>query len=469
MNLKLTTASALVLAGALFAQGAKTAPAAPAPAPAANAAPAATAAAPAAPAAEVAPAAPAAETAEAPAATEATPAAPEAAPAPVAEAPAATETATAEPAPAEEPEAAVESLLDGFKLRGAAYNSVGNAAAADNINDVLARPDLFASNKLLYIEPAAERGVVSFGKNNAIFASLDISGDIGRGTFGYATKAFGVGLRLGMGQYSEENGDGKVTGSLAGDDMGIVASIVLGKLALTADVDYLTYSTETNESPAFGKSTEQQFNDFTAKLGVSNSPAGAKISFNAGLAFKTHSNEVKKGGKDVLTTPVWDINDVAANSYTEILPTAGVGYKAFNTEHARVFVGMNAQFPIVIFDEFKSDIDAPDAKESLATFTAILTPNVLGEVAINKSILFFGEAAYDWNVLETETGTNSENEDMSAFRSISGKTTATIGFRYQFKDILAIDLAIGDSFFTSTKSIFNGQDVFASFGAFLYF
>ncbi|MCF0217396.1 MAG: hypothetical protein HUK21_13120, partial [Fibrobacteraceae bacterium] len=31
----------------------------------------------------------------------------------------------------------------GDKVRGTAYNSVSNAVASDNINDYLARPDLF--------------------------------------------------------------------------------------------------------------------------------------------------------------------------------------------------------------------------------------------------------------------------------------------------------------------------------------
>ena len=68
-----------------------------------------------------------------------------------------------------------------------------------------------------------------------------------------------------------------------------------------------------------------------------------------------------------------------------------------------------------------------------------------------------------------ETGTDASDEDCTVLESISGKTTATLGLRYQYENLLAVDFALGDSFFTSTKSIFNGEDVFVSFGAFLYF
>ena len=44
-----------------------------------------------------------------------------------------------------------------------------------------------------------------------------------------------------------------------------------------------------------------------------------------------------------------------------------------------------------------------------------------------------------------------------------------MGFRYQYKDWAACEFAFGDSFFTDTKSIFNGEGVFVSFGAFIFF
>ena len=53
--------------------------------------------------------------------------------------------------------------------------------------------------------------------------------------------------------------------------------------------------------------------------------------------------------------------------------------------------------------------------------------------------------------------------------SKADEVKATAGLRYQYKDWAACEFAFGDSFFTDTKSIFNGEGVFVSFGAFIFF
>ncbi len=364
-----------------------------------------------------------------------------------------------------------KSLFDNFSVRGAAYNMVGNAAADYSVEDLLARPDLFAQYRFFYVEPANERGVVSFGgSRHTIFASLDVSGDVGRGLFGYANASgWGVGARLGLGQHSRESGDTKVTGAFAGDDWGVVASAVMRGFAISLDVDFLTYAEETNVQPEYGKSQEEEFNDLSAKLTFSNAPSSSKFSFAFIGEFRKHSREFKIGGDDVPTTPVWDVEDENANSFMEIKGEFDLGYKALSRERARVFVGVNTTVPVVIFDDFDSDENAPDVTEDLLSVGLILSPNVLGEVAFASGLLFYGEASYDWLAFGMETGTDASDEDCTVLETISGKTTATLGLRYQYENLLAVDFALGDSFFTSTKSIFNGEDVFVSFGAFLYF
>ena len=211
MNLKKSFAMALVSVAFAMAQDA-----APAAQPAATAQPAAEqkpaaesapvaeqpAAAPAAKEeAKAAPAeAPAATPAEAPAAEVAQPA-PEPAPVKAEAAPA--EVAAVPPqgpegAPGEAPARMGPPKTPFTVLHGNAYNRVENEAAGDNVNILLSkRLTKLAGQKFFYIEPSGEMGAVSLG---SFFAAMDISGDLGRATAGYATPSFAFEARVGLGQ-----------------------------------------------------------------------------------------------------------------------------------------------------------------------------------------------------------------------------------------------------------------------------
>lgn len=446
MNLKTMFGLGLVSLSAAFAQEA-----APAAAPVAQAAQTP------APVAEVAPVAEPAPEAETPApvaeAPVAEPAPVAAAPAPVAEpAPAVEETPAAE---AEEVVAETPKSASKFDvLHGSAYNSVGNEAAADNVDGFLGRPDKFAGQKFFYVEPAGERGVVSFG---SVFAALDISGDLGRATLGYAQDGFGVAVRASLGQYYVKNDKSEQYGTEAGDDLGLDVSKVVGDFAIVLNVDWNTYKEETGIDPKYGKSYDERYRDLDVKLGVS---GGSNVAWTAGVEVLRHENNTSYAGEDI---------DEDADSYVSASPFVNVGFKGLSSENARVFAGVNAKVPLVFFDEYKYNAAGEKVNQGLSEYGLSLTPNVLGEVIVNDDFLFFGEAAYEWLAFAYGNGTDENGEDYSVLQSHMNKVKADVGFRYQYKDFLACEFAFGDSFFTDTKSIFNGEGVFVSFGAFLYF
>lgn len=396
---------------------------------------------------------PAAEAAPAPVA-EAAPA-PEAAPvqqaAPAPEA-AAEQPAPAAPAPAKEP-----SAFD--VLHGSAYNSVGNVAAADNVDGLLGSPDKFYGKKFFYIEPAAERGVVSLG---SFFAAMDISGDLGRATAGYATEGFGIALRLGLGQFAIDGDNGKKSGSYSGDDWGLTASKVFGGYVASVNADWVTTREEDNAEPKVGKSSEEAYRDLNVTLGISNTPSAVKHFWSAGVGFTRHENELKVGGRVV--------ND-DVDSHIAISPFFNYGIAAFQNERARLLLGVNASVPLSIYDEQDvfDTVSGDTVTTSLFNAGVSLSPNVLGEVLLGSHVMLFGEASYNWRVFDFTSGTDATDDEYTAMESVSDQVTATVGFRYQYGNWIACEFAFGDTFFTDTKSIFNGEGVFVSFGGFIYF
>lgn len=489
MNLKKTFAMALV--SAAFAMAQEAAPAQKA-APAEAAQPALAAEAPAAetPAAaaqapaevaqpvaqEAAPAAAPAENSEAPAAE-----APAAAQAPAEVAQPAQEAAPAETAKPAEPKQVAAPSADpqgpqgapeGVRMgppktpftvvHGSAYNTVKNEAAGDNVDLLLDRRlTKLYGQKFFYIEPAGERGVVSLGN---FFGAMDISGDVGRALLGYTNGSFGAEIRAGVGKRRFENDNVEQKVSYNGNDFGLTLSKMLGGYVVTLGGDWITVAQETDTDPKAKRAptTEERYRDLTATLVVSDGPSARKHFWSAGVNFTRHINEMEVAGS---------LKNENPDSYIGIVPFFDYGTPALQSEHARLLLGLNAAVPTIIQDEYivRDTTSGATAKKNMTHVGLSLTPNVIGEVLLGESVMLFGEAAYQWEAVSYTKGENIEAGDYKVLESVADKVQATVGFRYQYKDWAACEFAFGDSFFTDTKSIFNGEGVFVSFGGFIYF
>ena len=480
MNLKKSFAMALVSVAFAMAQDA-----APAAQPAATAQPAAEqkpaaesapvaeqpAAAPAATEeAKAAPAeAPAATPAEAPAATPAeAPAAevaqPASEPAPVKAEAAPAEVAAVPPqgpegAPGEAPARMGPPKTPFTVLHGNAYNRVENEAAGDNVNILLSkRLTKLAGQKFFYIEPSGEMGAVSLG---SFFAAMDISGDLGRATAGYATPSFAFEARVGLGQIKTDTKNVDVKETKAGDDWGLTLSKTFGGYVATLAGDWVTYAHEKNTDPKRGSETEQRYRDLNASLIVTDGPSARKHFWSAGVAFTRHEDEVEVNG--VL------VGDSLTSNFS-IVPVFNYGTPVLRASYANVYMGVNTAVPVTIYD--KADmVDSQSGKikeASLITTALEVTPNILGELLLGESLMLFGEANYTWEALRY-VKSETPSDEVRVRQSVADKVEASMGLRYQYKDWAACEFAFGDSFFTDTKSIFNGEGVFVSFGGFIYF
>lgn len=344
-------------------------------------------------------------------------------------------------------------------LHGNAYNRVQNEAAGDNVDALLnKRLTKLAYQKFFYIEPTGEKGVVSLG---GFFGAMDISGELGRATAGYATPGFAIEARLGLGQIKTETKGADIKETVEGDDWGLTLSKTLGGYVVTLSGDWITFAKETNVDPVRGPKTEQRYRDLDASLIVTDGPSARKHFWSAGVAFNRHEDELESGGTL--------IGDSLTSNFT-VVPLFNYGTPVLRANYANVYMGLNASVPVTAYDkaDMRDSTSGKYKEASLWTVGVNLAPNILGEVLLTESLMLFGEASYTWEAFRY-VDNQTPYADVKVKRSVADKVEATMGLRYQYKDWAACEFAFGDSFFTDTKSIFNGEGVFVSFGGFIYF
>ena len=344
-------------------------------------------------------------------------------------------------------------------LHGNAYNRVANEAAGDNVDALLnKRLTKLAYQKFFYIEPTGEKGVVSLG---GFFGAMDISGELGRATAGYATPGFAIEARLGLGQIKTETKGADIKETVEGDDWGLTLSKTLGGYVVTLSGDWITFAKETNVDPVRGPKTEQRYRDLDASLIVTDGPSARKHFWSAGVAFNRHEDELESGGTL--------IGDSLTSNFT-VVPLFNYGTPVLRANYANVYMGLNASVPVTVYDkaDMRDSTSGKYKEASLWTVGVNLAPNILGEVLLTESLMLFGEASYTWEAFRY-VDNQTPYADVKVKRSVADKVEATMGLRYQYKDWAACEFAFGDSFFTDTKSIFNGEGVFVSFGGFIYF
>ena len=344
--------------------------------------------------------------------------------------------------------------------RGNAFNMVENEAAPDNV-DLLLKNRLvkIAGQKFVYVEPAGEKGVVSLGN---FFGAMDLSGDLGRAAVGYANYGFAAELRLSLGQIAVDDDEGEKKGSYAGDDWGLTLSKVLGGYVITASADWITFADEMNVDPKSGPKVDQRYRDLEASLILSDGPGAQKHFWSMGVAFVRHENENEVGDRVV---------NEDVDSRMTFVPLFNYGTPALRSERANLYLGLNSSFPITIMDptEYTDRERGKTYKTSQYNLGVTLVPNIVSEVLLNKYVMFFGEANYEWNAIQYIWGKDTAGKNYTIKQSLTDKVNASIGTRFQYDNLVACEFALGDSFFTDTKAIFNGEGVFVKFGGFIYF
>ena len=370
------------------------------------------------------------------------------------------------PVPFVAPEIPKESKRSSFNsiLHGKSYNRNSNMAAANNTDLLLTYPNLFANRKFFYIEPTNKLGILSLG---SFFTAFDMSNQLGRLTLGYAAPGFGFYIRAGLGRDRiSNNGEGTVTvrqennttatvapgvrsTTYSGDDWAFAISKGFLGMNVALNGDWLTKKNQVHVDPDNGRETENKYDSLTVNLSLTNAPTAKNFTWTLGARLSNSRDETLING---------DIDDASRNSFIDIAPYIRGGLSVLENENARVLFGTAAIFS---YRNFYDPIE-------VNTLTAILQPSILGEVFVGekKNFMFYGEIGYDWIVFQY---LSNSAVDFSVMTDRMNELNASVGFRYQYKDFLAVEMGIGQQVFSSTKSIFNGDNTFVDFSAMIRF
>ena len=337
-------------------------------------------------------------------------------------------------------------------LHGKSYNRNSNMAAANNTDLLLSYPNLFANRKFFYIEPTNKLGIASLG---SFFTAFDVSSvpqdsTLGRLTLGYAAPGFGFYVRAGLGRDRVSNDAGVFSKTYGGDDW--AAAIAKGFMGMNValDADWFTMKTESHNDPEAGQETEDRFDSLTVNLSVTNAPTAKNFTWTLGVRFVNFLNETEVDG-DVLKA-----NDPA--SYWDLSPYIRGGLSILENENARILIGGAAIFSYRNYDD---PVDA-------YAITAVLQPSMLGEVFVgeNKNFMFYGEAGYDWVAFQFA---KDNDADSKRIMDKMDAVNASVGFRYQYKDFLAVELGLGEKLFTGIGNFFQADGTFIDFSAMVRF
>lgn len=355
-------------------------------------------------------------------------------------------------------------------LHSNTYNTIGNEAAGATIGGNIAAPRKMHGIKGLYVEPINERAAISFGNNTTYFVALDNSQDLGVLTAGMAFNKFGFSVDGSFGKQwvdVEQADDTELNASstVGGSSVGATASLLAGSFDFVLSGHYTTPETQVY-SKAPGNELEQKVWDATGKLTVSYS--GSKIFWTVGSDFLRHDSKVSAktiseeiiNGEKAKKTAKMTISDTS--SRIEATPIFNIGAAVLEAEDAKIYIGANTRFPFAVYDEIDEIVD------SHTRFSAYITPNVFGEVAMSKYFMLFGGANLDWNVFSIEK--RELNGTTETTRSTASNiTTVNLGSRFEYGRVAA-ELAFTKQFLQNPFGSFSTTDEIAvDLGVFINF
>lgn len=358
-------------------------------------------------------------------------------------------------------------------LHGNAYNIVGNEAAAATIGGDIAMPHKMRGHKLAYVEPIDGFGAISFGENTTYFVAFDNSQDLGKITAGFAKDRFGLSLEAALGEKLSFEDDDAAESELntratdAGSLLGINFSAKVSKFDIGAKA-FLNIP----ETAAYAKDPNNEVDlntwDAGGKLTFANSSSNS-FAWALHLNILRHQAETKLTNKSIVTGEdgknylvTYKSTTTDSSSHVAIVPEFNMGGAVLSSEKARVYLGLNTAVPLVAYDRIDGIVSRHNE------YGIIITPNILGEVALGNHVLAFGGASYQWDLLNYKDS-YIQNVGLKEIESVSGTATANLGLRV-YCDVAALELTFTQQFLQNPFGSFSDhEDIAVSLGAFVNF
>jgi hypothetical protein len=339
-------------------------------------------------------------------------------------------------------------------VRGHAYNPYSTVGAASTVGDLLTIPSDINGQKFFYVSPTSRLGYAAFplGSSTALLG-LDNSplGSPAALILGYANSVFGIALNYSVAKTwtsnTAGNADLNARTTQPGDNIKLYFSLPLGFATLYANASWLTYA-QSNVNKSGSDETKEDYSEIEANVGLT----GNSGSFN----YDGYLDVIRTGGTRVAAN-----NDkfVDENTYLGLALNFNVGYAALQSSNARVIVGANNYFSIRFYDKI-------DSVKSDNIMGFVISPNILGEISLSDSWLAFAGAMHALNLI---AGDGDRNKDTSKLEiAHTDGTEAFAGIRYQ-KTNWAVEAQVSTNMFNNPFGGFNGSNMFAGFGGFVYF
>ncbi len=337
-------------------------------------------------------------------------------------------------------------------VRGHSYNPYGTVGAASSVRDLVSTPSDINGQKFFYVAPIDQLGYTAFpAGSGSILLGLDQS-PIGRPAalvLGYANSSFGFAIDYSVGKvwHSDKTTDLNQRTTLAGDNIGLYFSIPIGSATLYANTGWLTYG-RSYSTDVKGDETSEDFSEIKANVGLTGSVGS--------LNYDGYLNVIRTGGTRVDKD---DNKDIDENSFLGTALNFNLSYAVLENSIARVLIGSNNFFFIKFLDKIgKSKSDNQ--------MGLVISPNILGEVALTENWLAFAGAAHSINLISGDGDRNNKTYDLSISHNIG--TDASAGVRYQ-RTGWAVEASVAKEMFNNPFRGFNDRNMFYSFGGFINF
>jgi hypothetical protein len=404
-------------------------------------------------------------------------------------------TQPAAPAPEAKPTGSA-SVFDA--VRGHGYNPFSIAGAASSVNDLVFIPSDIYGKKFFYVSPTDKLGYASFdflGGSTLLGLRNQLNEDgeplLASLVLGYANSGFGIAFEYSIGkQWSEtkiEAGDDVYTNSsrntFPGDNIGIYFSLPLGSVTAYTNVRWLT--DKWSSYVEYAGRPDDDYNYWTKEdHSTIDADFGLRGNFGA-MNYDTYLKIQRYGG--TLTSSRFSSMGmgekvVTDSSYLAVVLNMDLGYTALQNETARVIAGFNNAFLIKFLDEIdpgKPITGETDETAGGSIIGLVISPNILGEVVLADNWLAFAGARHDIIFLfGYDTPREEDTKETMAMQMNIDRfertekmtgigergTDAFVGLRYQ-KPNWALEAQVSANPFKA----FAGDNIFASFGGFIYF
>ncbi|MDR2594940.1 MAG: hypothetical protein LBC87_09260 [Fibromonadaceae bacterium] len=363
------------------------------------------------------------------------------------------EVATSLPVVSSSSAAAVREKTIFDNVRGNAYNPFGTVGAASTVRDLVEKPADIYGNKFFYISPVTSVGytAVPLGSGSALIG-LDNApvGNLAALVFGYANSSFGFALNYSVNKAFASQDKLSTRRTSAGDNI----ELYFSSGAFYANAGWLTYG-QSYSADYDGDTESQDYSQIEGTVGLT----GKSGSFD----YDGYVNVIRTGGTgtDSDGNKYADNSSTQQNTFLGLAVNLDLGFNVFQSPNARVIFGSNNRVFAMLFDNVKSNDYKGDTKMGL-----VISPNILGEFALTETLLAFAGAS---NAIDVVIGDGDGNGKTSALGiAHTPGTGAYVGLRYQ-KANLALEAQVTANMFDNPFGGFNGSNMFAGFGGFVYF